>query len=400
MTEHGITASVSQARRVRWALVAAIAAVAIAGALAWALRPAASSEGEGEPRAGGPTPVRVASATQRDLELTARHTGELHAEVAEIAARTAGVLEEVRVRIGDPVEAGDVLARVDTAQLVRQLAEIRAQKSAAVASGRRIEAELGAARAELERTEPLLADQLVSAQQITVLRSRVESLVAEGAGARAEAEQADARLALVQQQIRDARVTAPFDGAVAERYLDPGAVVQQATPVLRVVRSGPLRVRFRVPERDLGRLEPGLAVSVTTQATGDQRFAGHVERISAAVAREDRSVAVEGILDEDSPTLRPGMYAEVRLQLGVLEGAVVISGAAVLERPNAGGVIVSGVFVVDVGHARWTPLQIVGRSGDDVAVQGLPSGASVVVVGHDTLRDGAAVRVAGGEGGA
>ena len=400
MSEPEATASASTARRVRWALVAAIVAVAGAGAAAWALKPDEAAE-QGGGRTNAPTPVRVAQAAERELTLTAKHTGELHAEVAEIAARTPGVLEEVRVRIGDPVEQGDLLARVDTAQLVRQLAEVRAQRAAAEANARRTEAGLGAARAELERTEPLLEDQLVSAQEITALRARVDGLVAEGAAASAQADEAQARLALIQQQISDARLTAPFDGAVAERYLDPGAVVQHGTPVLRVVRSGPLRVRFRVPERDLGRLETGLPIAVTTQATADQRFTGRVERISAAVAREDRSVAVEGILEEEVATLRPGMYAEVALELGTLEDAIVVPGAAVLERPGREeGEVASGVFVATNGTARWTPVEVVGRSGDDVAVRGIDAGTPVVVVGHDTLRDGAEVRVVEGGAGA
>lgn len=397
MTEHGVVSAPTRARQIRWALVVAILAVAGVAAAAWALRPSDSGEDERGTRGGAPTPVRVAAAEQRDLELTALYTGELDAEAAEIAARTPGTLETVSVRIGDSIEEGDLLARVDTSQLVRQIAEAQAQKSAAAANARRVAAGIGAARSELERTEPLLADQLVSAQEVTALRARVEGLEAEAAAAEAQADEAQARIALIQQQIRDARLTAPFDGAVAERYLDAGAVVQHGTPVLRVVRGGPLRVRFRVAERDLARLRPGLPFTLTTQATGEETFEGRVERISAAVSTTDRSIAVEGVLAEESQALLPGMYAEVRLALGELADATVVRGAAVLERPgDEEGATVTGVFVVDGESARWTPVAVVGRSGDDVAVTGIEPSTVVVVVGHDTLRDAAPVRVTEG----
>ena len=326
------------------------------------------------------------------LELNARYTGELDADAAEIAARVSGLLQAVNVRLGDHVKEGDVLASIDTAQLVRQLAEVKAQQRSAEASGQRVQAQLGSARSELTRTEPLLADKLVSAQEVDGLRARVAALQAEGAAAEAQAQEAQARLASLQQQIRDARLVAPFDGAVAERYLDGGSVVQLGTPVVRVVREGPLRVRFRVPERDVGRIREGLPFTLMTQATGAQRFTGKVERIAAAISREDRAAAVEGMLDGDTPALRAGMYAEIDVQLGSIDAAITVPGQAVLERPDADGNLQTGVFAVHEGAARWTPVRVGGRAGEHVAVEGLAVGTQVITVGQERVREGTAVR--------
>lgn len=396
MTDQGLVVDAGRARRVRWTLVMAVLVVGAAAAAFYILRPQGAASDASARDTARPTPVRAAAAVTDDLELTARYSGELHAEGADIAARTPGVLEAVNVRIGDRVEEGDVLARVDTAQLTRQLAEVEAQRSAAAASARRAEAGLGAAQAELDRTEPLLEEQLVSAQEVTALRARVAGLQAEQAAAEAQGQEAAARLELLRQQIRDARLEAPFDGAVAERHLDPGAVVQHGSPVLRLVHGGPLRVRFRVAERDLGRIRTGMPFEVTTHATADERFAGTVERIAAAVSRDDRTAAVEGVLEGEPPTLRPGMYAEIVLQLGLLEDAVTIPGAAILERPRDEGGMISGVFVVEGETARWVPVEVLGRSGDRVAVEGVEPEARVVTLGHETLREGAAVRVSEG----
>jgi membrane fusion protein, multidrug efflux system len=383
-------------RRMRLGLVLALALV-LAGAVGLWLSGGGDAGGRAAPERKGDAAVavRTAAAQRETLELDARYTGELDADAAEIAAREGGLLESVRVRIGDRVKKGDVLARVETAQLVRQVAEVQAQRRSALASAERVQAELALARSQLERTEPLLADQLASAQEVDALRSRVAALTAERAIAEAEAEQAQARHALLAQQISDARMIAPFDGAVAERYLDPGTVVQPGQSVLRLVRDGPLRVRFRVPERELGRVREGLPFELTTRATGQERFAGRVERISAAISREDRSAAVEGVLQDEVPALRPGMYAEISLRLGTLEGAITVPGQAVLERAGEAGVLGSGVFVVDGGAARWTKVRVVGRSGERVAVEGLQAGAQVITMGHERIRDGTSVLSAG-----
>src|SRR5690606_1689702 len=98
-----------------------------------------------------------------------------------------------------------------------------------------------------------------------------------------------ARAGVQREQRRDTAVIAPFDGAVAERYVDQGSIVAPGTPVLRLIRSGPPRVRFRLAERDLALVDVGMSFSVTTQATGDTAFAGKVTRISAEVSRVDRT---------------------------------------------------------------------------------------------------------------
>src|SRR5690606_15262606 len=140
------------------------------------------------------------------------------------------------------------------------------------------------------------------------------------------------------------------------------------TRVLRLVRRGPLRVRVRVPERDLGRIAVGKELTVTTQATGDRAFPGKVERIAAEVSRLDRTVAVDGVLDAETPELRPGMYAVVSLVLGELVNATVVPSEAIVERAEADRK--QGVFVFDGGKAVFRALVVEGEADGLSAVTG------------------------------
>jgi RND family efflux transporter MFP subunit len=381
---------------VRIGLSIALGLVLLSSGALWWL----DSSSESTQTAAAPAQARIAVRTappQRgSFELRSQYHGELDADAAQIAARSGGLLDGVRVRIGDRVEAGQLLAHVDTAQLRRQIDEAEAQRRGAIASGARVAAELAVARSAVERSEPLRKDNLLSPQDFDVLRSRVAALEAELAVAEAQADQAQARKRLLQQQIDDARLVAPFDGAVAQRFLDPGAVVQPGTAVLELVRAGPLRVRFRVPERDLGKIHVGQSFTLTTQATGPRAFTGTLERIAAAITREDRSVAVEGVLAEEAAALRPGMHAQITLQLGVLDEALSVPGDAVVERDRAGS-LASGVFVADDGRARFVVVRVVGRERDRVAVDDLPHDVQVVTQGQERLQDGALVEVVGGD---
>lgn len=341
-----------------------------------------------------PPMVRVVAARQGSIPLVGSYRGELVAEAAELAARSSGRLLTVNGQIGDTFEQGQLLAQVDALEPQRQVAEADAQTAAAAASAERVEAQLEAAQIEAERGVQLKANSLLSDQELTALRSQVNVLKAELNAARAQITSAKARATLLRAQIADARLLAPFAGAIAERYLDPGSSVQPGTPVLRLVRSGPLRVRFRVPERDLRHVRAESPLEVTTQATGAGRFEGKLVRVSAEVSRSDRTLAAEGVLAAEHDGLRPGMYAHVSLTFGTLEEVTLVPSSALSERVGPDGVNETTVFVVDGEQARRTVVTLLGRHLDESAVEGLSPGAQVVSFGHEALRDSGPVRVA------
>jgi RND family efflux transporter MFP subunit len=385
-----------KSRRVVWwsvALLSLVALVVAAGGLGLF-----RSKAEAEPaKTARGVLVNVAKAQKKTLTLVARHRGELDTEASELSAQATGRLAGVDVDIGDIVKKGQVLAHIDAAQTQRQISEAQAQVKSAEASKRRAAASLAGARVELERGKKLHQEKVMSQQELDALDSRLGVLTAEEDAAEAQGGQARARVSVLQQQARETKLLAPFDGAVAERFLDAGSMVTPGVKVLRIVKSGPLRVRFRAPERDLGRIRRGMSVEITVQATAEKRFLGKVTRISAEVSRTDRSAAVEAELDAEYDVLRAGMYAEVFLTLGTLADAVVVPSAALVERDGkAKGE--TGVYVVKDRIAHFRPVKILGTSGDLTAVDSVGLDEQVVTLGHDSLRDGSTVRFAEGAG--
>lgn len=357
--------------------------------------------GPGAPQGGRvATPVRADRVTVGDLEIFAEYPGELIAEAVDLAPRVGGRIQEVRVRIGDPVRRGEVLAVIDDTDLVRQLEEARGQLGVAEAQVSRSEAQLEEAEADYRRSAELFEQEVLSSQEFDRLRSRLGAAEAELRSTQAQVVQAKARVERLAQQLADTRVVAPFSGTVASRYLDPGALVQPGTPVLRLVQSGPLLVQFRVPERDLGRLVAGHPLTLSTQATGETTFPGHVERISGEVSRSDRTVLVEGVVDAETEVLRPGMYADVRVLLQELERTKIVPGVAVVRRLQPDGREETGVFGVDEGgEAVWYPVEVRGAEEHLVAIEGnIREGATVLTLGHEEIGPGSPVRIVEGPG--
>ncbi len=340
------------------------------------------------------TPVRAAPVIRGLLQLSSQYPGELDADTSDLASKISGRLNTVEVRIGDRLTGGDIVAVVDDTDLQNQLKVAQVQVEVVEANSQRVVARLRVAEGELERMERLFRELLISAQQIESNRSSVGALKAELKAMAAQKRQAEARVNLLSQQIQETKVRAPFTGTVGERYLDPGTFVQPGTPIIRLVKSGPLRIRFWVPEGQLSLVELGLSFQLTTQITGSRTFTGTVKRLSGEVNRSNRTVAVEGVMGESTLSLRPGMYAQVRVAGGTIEGTIV-PGAAVLKRVNTRGIEAQGVFIVAEDAARWIPVDLLGRQDDRVAVKGkLSAGDLVLVFGHQDLANGARVTVA------
>ena len=369
---------------------------AIAAFTVWAWR---SAPGSGSPNGRMQadsilaTPVLASRVEIGSLQLFSEYPGELDADISDLASKIAGRLTEVAVRLGDRVAKGDLLARVDDSDLQRQYEEVKAQVDVAEANRLRVLAQLDEARSELGRLEELFSDGLISTGEIESARAAAAALEAELKAVEAQKRQSEVRVRLLAQQIDEARLRAPFNGVVAERYLHTGAFVQAGTPIVRLVKAGPLRVRFRIPEEGLAGVSPGARFKITTQSTQEQRFSGRVTRLSGEVNRRNRTVAVDGVLESTAPPLRPGMYAQVEMARGSVHGKIV-PGAAVLKRVNASGDEINGVFTAVDGIARWRLVQVLGRQDDRIAVEGaLGAEDRVLIFGHQDLTDGARISI-------
>lgn len=378
------------AKRV-WILVSALSLLALASA-AWVKgnQNASASVAE-EKRPERPRPVKIVEVKLGALPLMAEYRGELDTNIAELAAQGSGRLLSVAVNLGDTFKAGQVLAKIDAAETRRLLAEASAQMESAAAAGARATAQLEASREEAERGRKLVEERVLSEQELSSLRSQVKIFEAEVSAAEAQKAAASSRAELYRGQLSEAELKAPFDGAVGQRYLDPGATVQPGTPVLRLVKGGPLEVRFGASEVHLARLSPGTPLSISTLGTGQRTYAGHLIRIAAEVSRVDRSVAAEGLLDAEYPELRPGMYASVKVSLGTLNDAIVVPSAALLSRIAEDGTSQRGIYVDDGGKARYVRLDVLGEHEGTAAVIGVTPGQKVVVQGQEVLSDGGAI---------
>ncbi len=273
---------------VRWAPLLAL--------LLGACRPAEEAKPvrpEAAPRA-----VRVGRVELRPMERALHVVGTLSArDEATVAAQVAGQIEKNLVDFGDAVTAGQELVLIDVtayAALVRQSAANLARATASAAN----------AEQNLKRVQELQKDKIAST-------SDLETAVAESGKTQADVKAAEAADAIARLNLERSRVRAPFDGTVAQRLASVGDYVSVGTPILRIIKTDPLRLRLEVPERESVAVQPGQAVRLTVE--GDtNRYAGRIGRIAPAIRDTDRMLVVEADVPNQGG-LRAGLFARAQI---------------------------------------------------------------------------------------
>ncbi|HEU4507194.1 MAG TPA: efflux RND transporter periplasmic adaptor subunit [Pyrinomonadaceae bacterium] len=388
----------------------------------------ANNRTEATPANAQPLPVEVttAAAIRRELPRFFEATGSLAGdEQTDVAPQTSGKVVAVGVDIGSPVRRGQMLVRLDDAELKLRVEQTQAQVEQARAAVRQAEeriglrsgqafdpnrvAEVAAARVEFDLAEKNLrrAEKLIESGDVSrsfydeqrarrdQLRERYEVALAQArqnfAGvevARTNVANAEAQLALARKNLSYANIPAPIDGFVTERTADLGEYVSPQQKVVTIVRTNPLRIRIDIPEQAIPEVRVGQSVSITTSAWPNRNFSGRVARIAPNVSAASRTLTVEAEVENGSGALKPGQFATVRILQERAEPAVLVPARAVVTEAG-----VSRVFVIRDGRAEQRVVQTGQTEGDLIEIRsGINADEQVATSNQEQLSDGVAVK--------
>ncbi|MEM6455417.1 MAG: efflux RND transporter periplasmic adaptor subunit [Acidobacteriota bacterium] len=293
----------------------------------------------------GPEPPRFATVplAQRDLVATVSATGQLQpVHQVLVGSEISGTITEVLVDANDVVEAGQVLARIDTTKLTQQIARSRAASASARAQQAQAEASHAEAEAQLQRFEEVsrLSDGQVPSQtefdaaRASAQRARAGIAMAEAAVAEAEAATRTQETDLAKSVIR-----APIDGIVLDRSIDPGQTVAASfqAPVLFTLGQDlrTMKLTVNVAEADIGKVVEGQTATFTVDAWPNQTFAATVARVSFGSKTIENVVSYETELavPNDAAKLRPGMTATAMITVDARRDVRTVPNAALRFTP-------------------------------------------------------------------
>jgi len=294
------------------------------------------------------------------MERTVQVVGTLLAhDEATVAAQVAKQLETSHVDVGDRVIASQELTLIDTTAYEAFARQSAANLAKAVASATN-------AAQNLKRVQDLQKEKIAST-------SELDQAVAEAGKGQADVKAAEAADAIARLNLERSRVKAPFAGAIAQRIATVGDYVAVGAPIVRLVKTDPLRLRLEVPERESLAVRVGQRVRVTVE--GDPNvFTGSVARIAPAIRETDRMLQVEA--DVPNPgLLRVGLFARAQIVVNEREEGLSVPANALIVFAG-----IEKIVVVKEGKAAEKTVTTGRRGADWVElVSGVVAGETVVL---------------------
>ncbi len=320
------------------------------------------------------------------------------------------------------MHAGQLLARIEPDEAEKKVEQSRAALRIAEATIAQRRANLEIAQETAKRTQTLFDQDLVSQQDYDSVQADLVGARSQLELAEAQIEQARANVSAAQLELSKTRVIAPFDGWVGKRYLDLGSFASTNRPVFSVVDLSTIKTTISITEKDARHVHAGQPATLTTDAFPGEVFRGQVARIASVFDPETNTTEAQVEVANPSARLKPGMFADVAVAYRTEPTAILVPTSAVVDgqseshiflaeksrepglspRPAASG----GEPPPSPWVAHKVTVRVVGTgSGGRSAIEAedtdtpLTAGSQVIVLGQETLADGAPVTLSDGGGG-
>ena len=373
--------------------------------------------------------VQVRAAEKKPLQPFVEAVGTLnpHDEVT-VSSEVEGILKDLKVDEGTKVSKDMLLAVIDDtdynlemkrAEGVLEAAKSRLQQLLTGARPQEIQlakaemdqtlADMGKRKADMERAKKLVQDKYISAQEWDSARTAYEvavathqkakenyALVVEGprkeeiAQARAQLDQSQAALSLARQKLGKTKIFSPLAGIVRVRKVSKGEFLKNGTQLFVIIQSNPIKLRFTLTERDVGRVKIGHEVALRVEAFPEREFKGAVTTIYPSLEEKTRTLLIEALIPNPEGSLKPGFFAKVSLFTGPPQEKVVIPVTAFLYEETK-----VKIFVEEGGRAQLRDVKLGNKYGELMEIlEGVQEGEKVVIAGQQNLSEGVKVNVA------
>ena len=325
--------------------------------------------------------IKTITVSERGSGQLRRFPGVVEAvDTSSISFEVAGNTREVNVNVGDRVEKGQVLATLDdkTFQLNVEAAE----------------AEVGKAKAQLAEKETQYVRQKTLYEKEWVAKAAYDQALAARDSVANQVSYAGSKLNLARRDLEKTVLEAPFDGVIANKFVDPFQEVARGEKLFEIYAEGAMEVLVSVPENAIGEVYLGLPAEIAFPSEQVERQKGRVSEVGT-VAGDANAFPVKVAFADPPGSVLPGMTADVALLLGESGGStsylVPVSAIAAGDGPGQGF-----VFVFDQESSTVKKMAISAKGVQDNRVnitEGVAPGDVIAVAGVSFLRDGQQVKL-------
>jgi RND family efflux transporter MFP subunit len=334
---------------------------------------------------GGGTEITVRTAPVRRLStpVTVRVTGDLApGREANIVSRLAGKVTAIHFNIGDFVPAGAIVANMHSTTLAERLVELQTAVDAARKNSESKGDLVVDVEKRLAKSRELYQQDLIARRDVTEAETVMNTVRAEAELARANLAQQEAMLAQVHRLQALTRLSAPIDGVVTRRWVEPGATIAESAPILSIADLRTLKFVAKVSGAHWRDVRSGMKVEVSSPEAPGAISAGNIGPVESLKAAAEPIAEVEINLDNNNGIFRPGMGAKGLIFLEQQE--------EILSLPRAAVISVQGRdHIYKLAGSRAVKQEVVlgNERGEEIAIKsGLKEGDLVIVDKLDLLK--------------
>ncbi|MCD6499453.1 MAG: efflux RND transporter periplasmic adaptor subunit [Deltaproteobacteria bacterium] len=369
-------------RLARWAasrssrIVALVLAASLSAALGGCKKAGGKENNKAEV-----VPVKVEPAVRRAIVEQVYLAGEVTADVeVKVFSLIAQRLLRVTFDEGQFVKKGKILAEVKAGALYDAVHQAKAGLRAA-------KTQLKLAKIERDRTKKLYKSGALPIATLQRAEAQYDS-------AQAQVAQMQAIMGQSYSNISNVTIRAPVSGLIGQKFLNKGDTASPQMPLCTIVQMDRVRIKAAATELDLVRLSKGQPATVTVPAYPNRAWKGKVDYIAPVLDRATRTATITIIVDNPKHELRPGMFADVQIEVGRREGVIMVKALAVARYVAADETVHHRVFLVDGDKVKAQDVVIGERQDDFVEIRkGLDAGQRIVVLGVFRLRDGSHIKI-------
>jgi len=306
-----------------------------------------------------------------------------------IAPKTSGRVIEFTKRIGDWVNKGEIIARLDNDEYQQAVLEAEASLKIAKASLNESQSQFELTKQELERERSLQAKGISSSSELDTASTNYDAKKSGLELARAQVEQSEASLKSAKIRLDYTVLTATEPGFIGERYVDEGNLLSTNSALVSIVGIDRVIIQATIIEKDYGRIKVGQSAEIKVDAFSETTFTGRVARIAPVLEEASRVAKVEVEVENKDRLLKPGMFALVSVVLQAKEAAQVVPIAAIVKNNGK-----EGIYVVEKDPAsekkvaRFYTIEAGISTGTETEIISPEIKGPVVTLGQHLLQDG------------
>ncbi|MTI70992.1 MAG: efflux RND transporter periplasmic adaptor subunit [Firmicutes bacterium] len=337
-------------------------------------------------------PVEVGKIETKTISNEVTYSGKVHADKdVLVMPKIMGKISNVYVSVGEEVKKGEKLFTLDKEDIQKRVDQAKVALNQAKANYEMTKEKIENAKTSFERTKKLYEEGAVSKAQYE--QAKVQASDSSLEAAKGGVNQAQVQYDQALDSLDNTSIEAPISGKVASVNIEAGEFATTSQPSMTIVDTDKVYVQINVTENIINELFKGKGVKVDIESASSKDILGKIDSVSPAPDSRTQMYPVKIYMENNNGLIKPGMFAQVRLDTNIKNNTMVVKSEAVVEENGE-----KVVFIISDNIAKLRKVNVGLDTGEYIEILGgLKGNEKLIIKGQNYVEDGSKVKVVRGD---